>query len=77
MKENQDIQQQILEALDDSNLGKESLDTLLNLEEGKEAVSEILDLDEAINRKMGEKPDIDVAWNQFVKKQRNKQKESI
>ena len=67
MKENQDIQQQILEALDDSNLGKESLDTLLNLEEGKEAVSEILDLDEAINRKMGEKPDIDVAWNQFVK----------
>lgn len=76
MKENQDIQQQILEALDDSNIGKESLDTLLNLEEGKEAVSEILDLDEAINRKMGEKPDIDVAWNQFVKKQRNKQKES-
>lgn len=67
MKENQDIQQQILEALDNSSQENEALDALLESEEGKEMLCDILDLDEAANRKMGVKPDVDAAWNQFSK----------
>ena len=72
MKENQDIQQQILEALDNSSQENEALDALLESEEGKEMLCDILDLDEAANRKMGVKPDVDAAWNQFKPKKRTR-----
>lgn len=67
MKENQDIQQHILEAMDDSSQENEALDALLDSEEGKEMLCDILDLDEAANRKMGVKPDVKAAWSQFSK----------
>lgn len=72
MKENQDIQLQILEALDNSSQENEALDALLESEEGKEMLCDILDLDEAANRKMGVKPDVDAAWNQFKPKKRTR-----
>lgn len=72
MKENQDIEQQILEALDQSPREDETLDALLDSEEGKELLCDILDLDDAVNRKMGGKPDADAAWSQFKVKKRTR-----
>ena len=72
MKENQDIEQQILETLDQSPREDETLDALLDSEEGKELLCDILDLDDAVNRKMGGKPDADAAWSQFKVKKRTR-----
>ena len=69
MKDKQDdIQQYLLDALDAPQQADEHLDTLLDSEEGREAMRDILDLEEAVNRKMGDTPDVEAAWQQFNRK---------
>lgn len=70
MKDKQDDILKILDALDDTQRMDEHLQTLLDSEEGREAMRDIQDLDEAVNREMGTTPDVEAAWQQFNKKQR-------
>lgn len=69
MKDKQDdIQPYLLDVFNDSQQADEHIDTLLNSEEGREAMRDILDLEEAVNRKMGDTPDVEAAWQQFCRK---------
>lgn len=66
MKENQNIEQQILDAI---NYSEEKMDgcheTLLDFEEGLDFLCDVNDLDEAANHKWGAEPNVDEAWAKF------------
>lgn len=68
MKEEKDIKQQVLDAMDDSveDMLQHS-DAQLESEVGMETLCDILDLDEAANRQFGPVPDVNAAWDKFSK----------
>ena len=68
MKEEKDIKQQVLDAMDDSveDMLQHS-DAQLESEMGMETLCDILDLDEAANRQFGPVPDVNAAWDKFSK----------
>lgn len=64
------LTQHILDALEgnDTPDGLDKMDSLLDSEEGKEILCTISDLDEAVNRKEGVVPDVELAWQKFAEK---------
>lgn len=64
------ITQHILDAIEgnDTPNGFDEMESLLDSEEGKEILCNINDLDEAINRKVGTVPDVELAWLKFADK---------
>ncbi len=64
------LTRQILDAIDGDEMqdGIDKMDSLLVSEEGKEILCAINDLDEAVNRKEGVVPDVDLAWQEFAEK---------
>lgn len=66
MKENQDMEQRILDAIDNSDMNEnERQEALLDSEEGLGFLCDIADLEEAAFRKWGSFPDVNEAWDKF------------
>ena len=76
MKEEKDIKQQVLDAMDDSveDMLQHS-DAQLESEVGMETLCDILDLDEAANRQFGPVPDVNAAWDKFSKDKMDEESE--